>query len=321
MKKVALNLNFDSLYFPLTINRKEHLDPTFFKVADRFFVMAEKYDFKFSIYVIGRDLENERVAGQVKKWHEAGHEIGNHSWTHHGNLGATDPQKQKDEITRTHERITEVIGVEPKGYISPTWSMSPTSIQTLLDLGYIYDTSAFPSPVMLAAILKLKLNSQADQKFDANFLSRNDKKVLLYGTRRPYLIRPENMHRPNRDGLLMLPVPNVTPFRLPVWHTMAFMWPLKFHLWALKQAMKKEGFYYVMHPADIASYEEDFDPVVVKEYKDELAVFERMSDTLEKKMFLFESVIKTMSTHAKLVTVREVADDILSEKKYAQRSS
>jgi len=318
MKKVALNVNFDSLYFPLSIDRKRNLDPTFFKVADRFFRMSEKYDFKFSIYVIGRDLENEKVADQVKKWHEAGHEIGNHSWTHHGNLGATEPQKQKDEIMKTHERITQVIGEEPKGYISPTWSMSPTSIQTLLDLGYIYDTSAFPSPIMLAAIAKLKFNSRTDQKFDANFMSRNDKRVLLYGTRKPYLIRPEKLHKPNSEGLLMLPVPTVTPLRLPVWHTMAFMWPLKFHLWALKQVMKKDGFYFIMHPADIANYEEDFDPEIVKEYKDELAVFERMSDSLEKKMYLFESVIKTMSANAKLTTVREVAEDILKEKKYAQ---
>ncbi len=319
MKKIALNINFDSLYFPLSINRMENRDPTFFKVADRFLETADAHNFKCSLFVIGRDLENPEVAARVKYWHDAGHEIGNHSWTHHGNLGATKPEKQRDEIKRTHEKITNTIGVEPRGYISPTWSMSPTSIQTLLDLKYVYDTSAFPSPIMLAAIAKLKFNSRTDQKFDANFLSRNDKKVLLYGTRKPYLIRPENMHRPNVSGLLMLPVPTVTPLRLPVWHTMSFMWPKKMHKAFITKAIQKgRGFYYLMHPADIASYEEDFDPDIVKQHEDELAVFERMDTPLREKLAMFEEVIAHMAGQAEFVTMRELADDIIQNRTYAK---
>ena len=58
---------------------KSYRDPSFFEVADRFLLLAEKYSFKLTIFVIGRDLENPLNQEAVKKWAAMGHEIGNHS--------------------------------------------------------------------------------------------------------------------------------------------------------------------------------------------------------------------------------------------------
>ena len=42
---------------------------------------------------------------QIKKWHNNGHEIGNHSYNHLFNFGSLDSNNLKDEIFKTHEKI------------------------------------------------------------------------------------------------------------------------------------------------------------------------------------------------------------------------
>ena len=65
MKYTAINLNFDSLGeaygFPYG-----YKDPTFFEVSERFLKVAEKYKFKYSIYVIGKDLEKSNSFRKLK---------------------------------------------------------------------------------------------------------------------------------------------------------------------------------------------------------------------------------------------------------------
>ena len=57
-------------------------DPSFLYSAERFFELGSKYNFKYTIFIVGKDLENPEVAARVRSWAESGHEIGNHSYTH-----------------------------------------------------------------------------------------------------------------------------------------------------------------------------------------------------------------------------------------------
>src|SRR6185437_2262846 len=101
-----ININFDSLNeayaFP-----NGFTDRCFFQVADRFLELANKYSFKYSIFVIGKDLENPRHREAVREWARLGHEIGNHSWQHHMNLGALRIDEMRSEISRSHDAIAE----------------------------------------------------------------------------------------------------------------------------------------------------------------------------------------------------------------------
>ena len=58
MKKICLNINFDSLFFPLSLDRRTVRDPSYFQIADRFFEALDRVDARATIFVIGRDLEN-----------------------------------------------------------------------------------------------------------------------------------------------------------------------------------------------------------------------------------------------------------------------
>lgn len=72
--------------------------------------------------------------------HAAGHEIGNHGWTHRvpSTLGA---EGEEQELIRGNESIMRLTGRAPRGYRSPAWDLSPSSIDLLLKHGFIYDSS------------------------------------------------------------------------------------------------------------------------------------------------------------------------------------
>ena len=76
----------------------------------------------------------------VRAVHEAGHEIGNHGWTHRvpSTLGR---DGEEEELVRGNAAIRKLTGKNPVGYRSPSWDLSPFSVELLLKHGFTYDSS------------------------------------------------------------------------------------------------------------------------------------------------------------------------------------
>ena len=72
--------------------------------------------------------------------HRAGHEIGHHGWTHR--IPATmSPEEEEAELVRGIETIERLTGARPRGYRSPSWDLSPVTLDLLLKHGFAYDSS------------------------------------------------------------------------------------------------------------------------------------------------------------------------------------
>jgi len=89
-------------------------------------------------FIPGHTIES--YPSSVAAVHEAGHEIGNHGWTHRipATLGA---DGEEQELVRGNAAIEKLTGRPPRGYRSPAWDLSPHSIDLLLKHGFIYDSS------------------------------------------------------------------------------------------------------------------------------------------------------------------------------------
>lgn len=76
----------------------------------------------------------------VRAVHAAGHEIGNHGWTHRvpSTLGR---EGEEEELVRGNDAIQKLTGKNPVGYRSPAWDLSPHSVELLLKHGFVYDSS------------------------------------------------------------------------------------------------------------------------------------------------------------------------------------
>ncbi len=311
---VAMNINYDSLFFPLTIDRQKYRDPSFYQIADRFFALSEKYNFKYTIFAIGRDLENPEVFARIRSWAAAGHEIGNHTYTHETRLGTLPRGEMETEVLKSHEIITRCTGKEPRGFISPTWNVSPELVGVLLKANYIYDTSIFPSYFIYLLLLKLKLMKQGrgPKIVDTTFSARGDKPVPFFASRKPYFVSPHSLIKKEKEGLLMLPLPVTPLLRIPCWHTISFVFGQKFMRYVLKSCLRAyDNFYYVMHPRDYFDPAGDFEPDFVRQYKDELSVFEGFSIPFSKKEKIMQENMEIVAASGRrFVTLYEMAMNI-----------
>jgi len=68
------------------------------------------------------------------------HEIGVHGWIHERN--ATLPRADEERLLRQAvERMTELIGKRPIGYRAPSWNFSDNTLDLLMEMGFLYDSS------------------------------------------------------------------------------------------------------------------------------------------------------------------------------------
>ena len=68
------------------------------------------------------------------------HEIGVHGWIHERN--ALLPRADEERLLRMAvQRMTELIGQWPVGYRAPSWNFSDNTLELLMELGFLYDSS------------------------------------------------------------------------------------------------------------------------------------------------------------------------------------
>ncbi|MFC1660150.1 polysaccharide deacetylase [Gemmatimonadota bacterium] len=68
------------------------------------------------------------------------HEFAVHGWIHEMNSSLPLAQ-ERDLLVRSIDYLTEVTGERPVGYRAPSWNFSPNTLDLLLDLGFLYDSS------------------------------------------------------------------------------------------------------------------------------------------------------------------------------------
>ena len=71
---------------------------------------------------------------------EAGHEIGHHGWTHLPPHKMTREQEEAN-LVRGNETIKKLTGKYARGYRSPSWDLSPNTVDLLLKHGFAYESS------------------------------------------------------------------------------------------------------------------------------------------------------------------------------------
>mgnify|MGYP000246126005 CR=1 FL=1 len=106
--------------------------------APRLLALLKKEKIASSWYVSGHTIETYPDA--VKAVVDAGHEIAHHGWRHipPASLSRED---EEAELVRGNEAIKRIAGTYARGYRSPSWDLSPHSIELMLKHGFTYDSS------------------------------------------------------------------------------------------------------------------------------------------------------------------------------------
>ena len=106
--------------------------------APRLLALFRKHNIATSWYVPGHTIETYPDA--VKAVVDAGHEIAHHGWTHRP-PASLPREKEEEELVRGNEAIRRISGRYARGYRSPSWDLSPHSVELMLKHGFEYDSS------------------------------------------------------------------------------------------------------------------------------------------------------------------------------------
>jgi peptidoglycan/xylan/chitin deacetylase (PgdA/CDA1 family) len=104
----------------------------------RILKLLKKYRVPASFYIPGHTLETYPAESRMIA--DAGCEIGHHGWTHRPPATLSREQEEA-ELVRANERIKVLTGKTARGYRSPSWDLSPHSVELLLKHGFVYDSS------------------------------------------------------------------------------------------------------------------------------------------------------------------------------------
>lgn len=70
----------------------------------------------------------------------AGHEVGLHGYAHE-NVGTLDERQEREMFRRIHGLLGDLAGVPPRGNRAPAWDLTPHTVDIMLELGLLYDSS------------------------------------------------------------------------------------------------------------------------------------------------------------------------------------
>jgi len=106
--------------------------------AERVLALLNRYAIQATWFVPGQTVDT--FPEVCRRIHDGGHEIAHHGYLHEP--PATLTREEEDAVlARGSESIRRITGSAPRGYRSPSWDLSPHSVDLLQRHGFVYDSS------------------------------------------------------------------------------------------------------------------------------------------------------------------------------------
>ena len=144
----SLSLDLDNLWSYL----KTHGDPSWHEfpsyldlVVPRLLEYFDDRSQSLTFFIVGKDASMPDHQALLKQIVAAGHEIGNHSFSHEPWFHLYSKDRIEEEIASTEHAIERVTGVRTHGFRGPGYSLSTATLEVLTERGYRYDGSTLPT--------------------------------------------------------------------------------------------------------------------------------------------------------------------------------
>jgi peptidoglycan-N-acetylglucosamine deacetylase len=93
-----------------------------------------RHNVRATFFLLGKYAIDQRPL--VREMHDAGHVIGNHTWSH-PHLARTDKVRTREELTRTKSELEQTIGAPIRFFRPPFGSRRPATLRIARELGLI----------------------------------------------------------------------------------------------------------------------------------------------------------------------------------------
>lgn len=271
------------------------------KGLPRFEELFAELEIPATFFLVGRDLEaSAESRAAVARLVQAGHELGNHTWSHPYDLCAQPEQVIDSEVRRAHEMIVQIAGEghAPVGFRAPGYGINEKVLRVLANHLYRYDSSMFPSPpyyVAKAAVM-------------AGMFLRGRRSGAMMGDPRglacptdPYRPDPVSPWRPGQAPVVELPVTVLPWTRLPAIGTFLAASPPKVRRYMLNAVRARSFFNLELHGIDLADAVVDRIPTELAGRQPDLRV------PFADKRRIFVQTVQELRQEYEFVTLREAA--------------
>lgn len=266
--------------------------------------ILDRLNLKITFFIVGQDAALDKNRDILAALTERGHEVGNHSFHHEPWLHSYERDTIEREILEAEEQIIRVTGQKPIGFRGPGFSWSKDLFEVLLENGYVYDATTFPTYLVPLATAYYFRNS------NLNAEEKNQRKEIRGGLRegmRP--IKPYCWKLASGRRLLEIPVTTIpiikTPFHLSYliflsqFSSLIMLLYLKMALALCRLTRTEPSF--VIHPTDLLGGDQ----------VPGMRFFPGIDLSADRKLQIFKIVIKELSKHFTLVNMRFHAESIL----------
>lgn len=266
---------------------------------------------KITVFVIGQDAVLDKNKPSIELIHAAGHEIANHSFNHEPWLHLYKPAELVREFEKTENALKAITGKRPVGFRGPGFSSSNEVLRTMMNRGYRYDGSTFPTylgPVARAyTFLKSKLSREQKEERKALFGSWRDG----FQSNQPFKWTDGDRE------LLEIPVTTMPIFKVPIHGSYVLFLAgyskvlAKTYFWMAMKLCRLLGVQpsLLLHPLDFLGRDDEPD----------LSFFPAMNQLSEDKIEIMASCVDMLTKNFNVLTMEEHAE-LLSTAKLNRRS-
>lgn len=264
--------------------------PSYFDiVVPRCLEMLKKYQLTITFFVVGQDAALENNHQALRSIADAGHEIGNHSFHHEPWLHLYSREQIEEELTRAEQHIQTATGEKPHGFRGPGFSVSENVLSALLQMGYTYDCSTFPTYLGPLARAYYFMTTKLSPE-------EREQRKKLFGTFSEGL-RPNKPYQWDlgSDNLMEIPVTTMPIVKIPI-HASYVLFLAKithpsiamlyFNIALALCRLVGVQPSILLHPLDFMTSEDvpelDFFPAMQTKLDQKLAVMDKMFDTMNR---------------------------------------
>lgn len=108
--------------------------------------LLDKYNIKATFFIVGSIAE--KYPEKIKAIADAGHNLGNHSWSHVHPHKYEKKEDEMAELLKTSEIVKKLTGKQLIGYRSPAWELSSHTIEILEEMGMKWSSTTMGSDSM-----------------------------------------------------------------------------------------------------------------------------------------------------------------------------
>ncbi len=272
----------------------------------------ERYKIRTTLFLVGNDFLLPANQSAIRSIIKTGHEPANHSMTHPQGFRWLEKSQQRNEVKSMGEICESVTGIQPIGFRSPGWNINDDIVPLLLEMGYRYDSSVFPTYLMPLMKLAHWASMSGQSKYDRTTMGgwRNMLSPIV-----PYHTSRGSLSSKGEDGLVEFPI-SVTPvFHVPFFATLLLKTGISFYQMLYKHILKAGiPIHFQMHLSDFVDYSLPELNGQIPLTNQGSYVPQALITPLEKKLEIFGKMMDLMAPDFNFITLQEWSEELISNK-------